>query len=407
MQPETAPDMTEPHAQPAEQTPSEERNRLSSALRDGYEVQKAALARGLNVRLLPRQVMEVSIPGDPASTVGFTHGVPQATTLAGATYAQDLRMRRAMLLKAGFRVPRGATFSVGRSQKLGRDYAERIGFPVVLKPAVGDNTIEVKAGLKNRHQLKNAIEYLYTPSSKRKGFTRAAYALTELREPGNINGKVVAPPGYRFLVEKHVSGQYLRFLVIDGEVKSVVYCPKGPWKTRGSGMQDVFESTNQSLKDIAVSASRVVPGLAVVALDMVVPDHETETAVGGAQIVELSERPWLSVQHQYDVKLAAELAGSILSSELPQASDDQPQEHITTEVLIAGAVDPVTLLEVLSEKFSELDIEGNLYGSDHTLGEVSGTVTGAPADIAWVTQSLLDKGIGGQRAMLASQQPAD
>lgn len=375
-------------------------------LRDGYEVHRAALARGLNVRLLPRQVMEVSIPGDPRSAVGFSHGVPEATTLAGATYAQDLRMRRAMLQKAGYAVPRGATFSVGRSQALAHRFAKRIGYPVVLKPAVGDNTIEVAANLQDKGDLNGAIKYLYTPPSQREKFTRAAYGLTELREPGRVNGKIVAPPGYRFLIEKHVPGQYLRFLIIGQKVANVLYCPNGPWESVPDRIQDVTDSTHESLKDVAVRASRAVQGLAVVALDMVVPDHEVETAVEDAQIVELSERPWLSVQHHYDPVLAARLAGSILNSELPQASGDQPREHITTNVLIGGAVDPETLLEVLSEKFSELDIEGNLYESDHTLGEISGTVTGAPAEIAWVTQRLLDMGVGGQRAMMVNQQPA-
>lgn len=374
--------------------------RLLKGLRDGYEVHLAALSRGLNVRLLPRQVMEVSLPGDPSNVVGFVHGVPEATTLAGATYAQDLRMRRAMLQQAGFTVPRGATFSVGRSRILGRKFAQRIGFPVVVKPAVGDNTIEVQSRLRNRRQLREAIEYLYTPPSKRKQFTRAAYALTELREPGKINGKVVAPPGYRFLVEKHVHGQYLRFLVIGGKVRNVIYCADGPWKTRRSQMQDVTESTHQSLKDIAAAAARAIHGLAVVALDMVVPDFEAETMREDAQIVEFSERPWLSVQYKYDPQLATRLADEILAMSVPQATAYEPRARITSQVLIGGAVDPVGLLEVLRNKFEELGIEGDLYESDHALGQISGTVTGAPAAISWVMERLLDKGVHGQRAML-------
>src|SRR5699024_8599645 len=213
-------------------SPTINRIRLAKGIRDGYEVHRAALERGLDVRLLPRQVMQVNIPGDVATVEGLAHGIPQQTSLAGATYAQDLHMRRAMLLKAGFSVPRGATFSVGRSRVLGRKFAERIGFPVVIKPAVGDNTIEVQTGITNKRQFRLAVEYLFTPPSQRPEFTRSAYALTELREPGKINGKLVAPPGYRFLVEKQEQGDYLRFLVIDGEVRNVLYCPDGPWKTR-------------------------------------------------------------------------------------------------------------------------------------------------------------------------------
>lgn len=374
--------------------------KLRSSLRDGYEVHVAALRHGLNVKLLPRQVMEVSHPDETANTVGFVHGVPQSTTLAGATYAQDLRMRRAMLIKAGYKVPRGATFSVGRSRGLGQKFAERIGYPVVVKPAVGENTIEVQAGLENKRQLKKAIEYLFTPPSERKDFARSAYALTELREPGKNNGKIVAPPGYRFLVEKHVHGQYLRFLIINGEIRSIIYTPNGPWETKRRDMRNVLDETHPSLKEIALGASRAIQGLSVVALDMVVPDYQEPSAVKNANIVEYSERPWLSLQYRFDPELASELARDILAASVPNATESVSKDLVEAEVLIGGAVDPVRLLEVLSEKFDELGVEGQLEESDHTLGRISGTVRGAASDIAWIMERLLDKGIQKQRAML-------
>lgn len=377
---------------------------LGRELRDGYEVHRAALARGLNVRLLPRQVMEVSTPEDSSRTVGFTHGVPESTTLAGATYAQDMRMRRAMLMKAGFAVPRGATFSVGRSKPLARRFASRIGYPVVIKPAVGDNTIEVSPNLQDRGDLMEAIEYLYTPPSQREKFTRAAYGLTELREPGRVNGKVVAPAGYRFLIEKHVRGQYLRFLIIDQRVANVLYCPDGPWESAPEQMRDVTGSTHQSLNDIAAGAARAVPGLAVAAVDIVVPNYEADTAIEDAQIVELSERPWLAVQHSYDPSLASGLADEILQSALPQAKARQYQEKISSQILIGGAVYPATLLDVLRQQFEKFAIESELYESDRALGQIRGEVQGTPNGISWVMGHLINKSINGQRAMIVTLQ---
>lgn len=380
-----------------------ERHRLPKGNRDGYEVHRAALERGLNIRLLPRQVMEVTIPGDPRSTKGFVHGVPQETTLAGATYAQDLRMRRAMLMKAGFTVPRGATFSVGRSRVLGRKFADRIGYPVVVKPAVGENTIEVQTGIKNKRQFNQAIEYLYTPPRERKQFTRSAYALTELREPGKVNGKLVAPPGYRFLVEKQEQGQYLRFLIINGTIQNVLYCPDGPWKTRPHLVQDVTNETHISLKETARQASRVIPGLQVVTVDLIATDYTTKTSIEDAKIVEFSERPWLSVQLKKSPELAAKMASRILMATFPQAEDLTSQDRVLAAILIGGAVDPIALLEALGTKFHELDIESDLKESDHTLGQIRGTVSGRPTDLAWVFERLLDKGINNQRAMLVEQ----
>lgn len=373
---------------------------IGRELRDGYEVHAAALARGLDVRLLPRQVMEVSMSGDSTGSVGFSHGVPESTTLAGATYAQDLRMRRAMLSKAGYTQPRGATFSVGRSQNLARQFAERIGYPVVLKPAVGDNTIEVASNLRDKRELAKAVQHLYTPPRKREKYTRAAYALTELREPGYINGRIVAPPGYRFLVEKQLRGQYLRFMIIDRQVRNVLLCPDGPWESSADQIQDVTEAIHPSLNDIAEGAASTVPGLSVVALDMIVRDYERETSRKQARIVELSERPWLAVQHSSNPDVAKRLADEILVSALPQALDRPHQDVVASEVLIGGAVDPIGLLETLQSTFADLNIRAVLWESDHALGQVRGTIEGNVGYASQVWEQLLGNGINGQRAML-------
>lgn len=378
-------------------------HRLPKGIRDGYEVHRAALERGFDVRLLPRQVMELSLPDDATSTKGFVHGVPQETTLAGATYAQDLRMRRAMLKKAGFAIPRGATFSVGRSRVLGRKFAERIGYPVVVKPAVGENTIEVQTGINNNREFKKAIEYLFVPPRDRKAFTRSAYALTELREPGKIDGELVAPPGYRFLVEKQEKGQYLRFLAINGEVQNVLHCPDGPWKTRSSLVHDITSETHDSLKETAKLAASVIPGLKIVAIDMIVPDYTSTTSRQDAKIIEFSERPWLSTQKKVNPELATKMAHQILLASFPQAGAVPPQEHVSTNVLIGGAVDPLALLDALATKFQDLGVQSDLAESDHTLGQIRGRVSGDPSHLAWIFERLLDKGINNQRAMLVDQ----
>lgn len=379
-----------------------QRLKLRYDLRDGYEVHCAALARGLTIRLLPRQVMEVSRPEEPATTRAFTHGVPEATTLAGATFAQDQRIRRAILREAGLSVPRGATFSIGRSKGAARRFAARVGYPMVLKPAVGDNTIEVRTGLKDERELNKAIKHLTTPPDQRDGFTRAAYALTELREPGRRNGKVTAPPGYRFLLEKHLTGEYLRFLVIGGEVRRVVLSPDGPWRSRPRDLQNVTEATHHSLLQVAGAATQAMPGLAIAAVDMVVADHTRETSPDEAPIVEVSERPWLSIMRRQQEESAAALAGEILDCGFPAGVGREPRSTVATEVLIGGAVDPTGLVEVLHQRFAALGVVSELRETDHVWGQIGGTLHGSPERIAWIMERLLDRGIDGQRAMLVT-----
>lgn len=378
---------------------------MDRSLRDGYEVHRAALAHGFNVTLLPRQVMEVDSPDGEVKT-SFSHGVPQASSLAAVTYAQDVRMRRDMVLRAGYSVPTGATFSMGGSSRATYRYAENtLGYPVVVKPAVGDNTVDVMSSITDTESLQRAIEFFHTPPTERPGYTRAAYALTELREPGIKDGRIVVPPGYRFLVEKQVPGKYLRFLVLDGEVINVLLCPAGPWKSQPEDIKDVTGEVHQTLKDIAAGMAGAIPGITLAAIDLVAEDYKVAVDVEEAQNVEYSERPWLEVQHGTDPALAERLANRILEfgvgKELPE-----PSGSVTVEFLIDGAVHPGDLLDALKLESERLGITAQAEVSDSAMGRITGTMQGDPADIAWIMESMLDDGLQGQRAMLVEQRQA-
>src|SRR5690606_41098608 len=119
---------------------------------------------------------------------------------------------------AGLPVPPGASFASGREAWEAKRFAAEIGYPVVVKARVGDNMVEVLPGLRNERELTAAIGYLRTAPLRRPHYTRASYAITLLREPVEEDGQTYVPPGYRFLVERHVRGQYLRFLVLDGRI---------------------------------------------------------------------------------------------------------------------------------------------------------------------------------------------
>lgn len=372
---------------------------IDRGLRDGYELNRAALRHGYNVTLLPRQVLEVVNPETSVKST-FSHGVPQQTTLAAVTYAQDVRMRRDMVSRAGYRVPPGATFSVGASTNAPFRYAEeRVGLPVVIKPSVGDNTIDVLTGIATREQMEQAIDYLHTPPAERPGYVRAAYALTELREPGEKDGRVVVPKSYRFLVEKQVPGEYLRFLVLQGQVISVVLCPDGPWKSVAGDLTDVTYQVHPSLVKIAEGASEAIPGMGLVAVDLVVADYREETAADEAVVVEYSERPWLEIQHEIDPALAHSLADKILESGMGEALSGA-SESITVSLLLQGSVHPSKLCEVFDAEAAKLGLNATTEISDAAMGDLRSTVHGAPEEIAFLLEEVLDEGINGHRAML-------
>ncbi|NDK30732.1 ATP-binding protein [Nesterenkonia haasae] len=377
---------------------------IHSFLRDGFEVHAAALERDLAVTVLPRQVLLVGSGNPVLGDASFVHGVPQSSTVAGVTFAQDKRVRRALLEKQGFSVPRGATFSIGKSARQAVEFAERIGFPVVVKPTMGDNTIGVIPSVSDAEQMREAIEYLHTPLDIREDFTRASYAMTELREPGLRDGVPVAPSSYRFLVEREVSGQYVRVLVVDGTVRSALYCPSGPWKPE-SGFQDITEVIDPSIASTAVKAAKVIPGLALAAVDMIVPNFRENTPSKDTVVVELSERPWLEAQWKLDPSLAAQLACQILSFELRGVPLGPTRSKITVQVRFDGAVAPAAFRDAYERQAARLDLKTELEVSDPALGHITGQVTGPPRLIAWLTETALDDGVEGHKAMVGEFHP--
>lgn len=367
---------------------------------DGYEVHRAALARGLDVVLLPRQVMLVGKGEGTVGQTSFTHGIPQSMTLSGATFAQDKRMRRDMMTRAGYKVAKGATFSVGRSRKSAAAYAEKIGYPVVIKPAIGDNTVETISGITNAEELNEAIDYFVTPPADRPGFTRAAYGLTELREPGIQDGKPVVPPGYRFIVEKQMPGEYVRVLTLNREVLNVLHLPDGPWDS-GDRAQDITDEVHSSITDIALGAAAAVTGVPLAVVDLVVKDHTQKTTINGAPIVDFSGRPWLAVQRILNPELAASLSDKILRAGLSKEQSLIPvRSHVLVDAAVGGVVDPSLFCQVINSYSSTQNLKVKAEISDSAMGQVSLQVSGPPASVAILFQTLTHGGIGGCQAML-------
>jgi hypothetical protein len=377
---------------------------LTAEVRDGYEVHQAALRRGLNVVLYPRQVLMVSAPDD-ARELAFIHGIPRSTTLGSVTYAQDKRMRRALLERAGLPLPKGATFSVGRGISDAKSFAERIGYPVVVKPAMGDNAIETFPDVADEEQLDAAIDYLRTPPTERATFTRAAYALTELREPGEEDGRVVVPPGYRFLVEEHVRGEYLRFLVVSGLVRSAVHCPGPPGSEWTGAGRDILGETHPTLQQVAIDATHALPGLTVASVDIVAGDHRRPASEQNVWVVEFSERPGLAVQATVSDELSQRMGDVILNQ---YAEDDalhlaETQDQVAVEFRAEAIPDLDGAVSALAKAAQELGITGHVGISDRIEGIADGVLQGPANHIAWLAEAMLDGKLDGHRAMLVEE----
>ncbi|AYY11926.1 hypothetical protein EF847_03580 [Actinobacteria bacterium YIM 96077] len=380
-------------------------SQLAAPIRDGHEIHQAALRHGLNVVLYPRQVLMVTTP-DGEHELSFIHGIPQSSTLAAVTYAQDKRMRRAHLERAGVPVPRGATFSVGRGLNDAKNFAERIGYPIVVKPAMGDNAIETFHNVLDEDQFDRAIDYLRTPPTERDTFVRSAYALTELREPGEEEGRVVVPPGYRFLIEEQVKGEYIRILVVGGEARSAVLLPVPPSSMESSEAgQDVFDELHATARQLAADAIRAVPGLTVGFVDLVVTDHRHPVADQHAWVVELGERPGLSAQASVSGELSQAGGASILRHHAGERSIDlpDPQDDVAVEFHAAAVPDLDGAVTVIAEIARSMELSGYIEITDRVEGIADGVLQGPAQHIAWLAEMLVDGTLAGHSAMLVEE----
>lgn len=372
---------------------------IGRGMRDGVTVHAAALAAGMGTRLLSRQVLQVYTPD--GKTTSFTHGIPQATTLSGVTYSQDLRMRRGQLGHAGIPQPRGATFSVGRGRRAAKRYASSIGYPVVIKPALGDSTIDVKRSIRNSEDLDYAFDQLLTPVYERPGYTEAAYGITELRKPGWRKGKETVPPGYLLLVEKELTGRYLRVLVIDGQIASVVHCPEGPWGLNNTPVEDLGE-LKEPVTEIVDAVGHTLPGLRVLSIDLVVAaDSPKNKEAEPLLVVEVSERLWLEVQRRISPALADDLARQILAMAFPGREFGALRDRVDATAEFHGVIDPPAFAKVVNTYAVSAGLVAELDVTDRALGRVGGTLSGPPQQVAELVEILLAEGIDSQVAMKA------
>ncbi len=276
-----------------------------------------------------------------------------------------------------------------------------------MKPAVGDNGIEGFLNIRNRRGMREALAYLSQPTTERETFTRASYGLTELREPGIEDGKVTVPPGYLFIVEKHLVGQYLRFLVVDGEVVSAILCEGYPVDRTLSGGREVLNELHPEVVDLAARAGQVIPGVPAVAVDIVIPNPAAPLEGQTYGLVEYSERPYLWVQGVVDPELPLVLSDKIFRSYADKLGFtlSAPRDEIELSFDAMAIPDARAGAKAMEETAKKWGFELQVSDVDQLGGSVSGTLSGDALLIAAFADALLDGKIDDTPVMMASFRP--
>jgi len=363
--------------------------KLPSELQDGYLIHSAVLARGLNVLLLPRQVLLASQSDHEAGNISFVHGVPQASTVAGVTHARDKRLRRYLLNIEKLPTAPGITFSSLGSRSLDR-FISRVGYPLVVMEAIGENPSRRTNDIWNKADMLAAVSQLRTLPEDQflpaRSLVASAYGENILSYEEDETGERVAPRHARLLVEKSISGRYVRCFVCDSEFLAAV---EFDTSTR-TPKADISMQLHQGFKSIAARVAGVIPGLFAASVDLILEDPAGDPETQAYFIVELSERPRLDTYMRASPELGPTLADALLVRQARHSAVplDDPVETVAVRVRLEGLPEPSRLLPMLQESCNELGLSGVVNVSDPMEGVVEGHIQGAPGEIALVMEAL-------------------
>ena len=368
------------------------------AMQDGLLVLGAVLAHRLDAFLLPRQVL-LAGPTGHVGVLSFVHGVPQASTVAGVTHAQDRRLRRILLNKAGLPTPPGITFSALGPLSL-RRFVWRHGYPFVLKEAIGENPA-FKIEVSTEAELIDAVSQLRIRTEDHlapaRSLVTSGYAETLLGLDEDESGRRIASARMRLLIEKRVSGRYIRCMICDGNVLAAIELDK----SAPQGWRDILDQLHDGFKILAVRAASVILGLATASVDLIVTSQSSDPDKQKCYIVELSERPRLDSYMDASEDLGPRLATALLTHQAKQSSVSlrKPLDEIAVRICADGLPRPSELLPLLQDMCGHLGVSTSAESVDGVEGGLELRLEGRPPAVALVLETLMSGMHFNQRAI--------
>lgn len=234
---------------------------------------------------------------------------------------RNKHLAKQYLKKAGVPTPEGELFNKDASEEEIVDYAKKLGFPNVIKPVDGTGGSGVIANIQNEAEFKKALSFVRNDLGKKniiveKHFDGRGYRVYVVdnqviaafdRIPANVVGD--GKKNIKTLLDEKIKirnenpALFKRPIKIDKEMYALLEAQgytlesvpkKGErvfLKTKnnvssGGDSRDVTDELTDEIKEIAVKATKAIPGLLQAGLDIIV-NKETNTAV----VLEINARP--------------------------------------------------------------------------------------------------------------------
>lgn len=243
-----------------------------------------------------------------------------AVALALCTHKEATRMR---LSRAGVPVPRGRTFAHGDFESA-KAFASRIGYPVVVKPAMGVRGIGVVANIRDEEELQAAFDQLVSSRLGKGDFILEKHIpgrdyrivvvgdkviAAIMREPASVEGDgehtvaelMVNKNVFRHL-NPHLWGRPIKYgtaaryqlsragltLTSVPEPGRKVVLSNTCSLSQGGDSVDVLDELHPSIKEACIRAVKAVPGLWFCGIDFLLEDHTRPLSEQAAGICELN-----------------------------------------------------------------------------------------------------------------------
>src|SRR5690606_6662199 len=235
--------------------------------------------------------------------------------------AKDKYITKNYLLEKNVSVPQGKKFDKTTDDEMILNYANQLGYPVVLKPTNANLGEGVIANIQNKGELEQALKQVRNDLGYQNVIVEKHIEGEEVRVYV-INGKVIAAmkriPAYIIGDGKHTIKELIalkneerrknpnykgRNIIIDKELKqniekvgydlnSILEEGKQLFLRNKSNISaggesiDVTDEITDEIKNLAVAATKAIPGLAQAGVDIIVNEKENSGAV-----LEINTRP--------------------------------------------------------------------------------------------------------------------
>jgi D-alanine-D-alanine ligase-like ATP-grasp enzyme/acylphosphatase len=371
----------------------------------GHLLEREALACGLSILRFPNGNFIAS--DRTGKRLNFKWSRSPISSGLSLSLCNHKEATRARLRRCGLPVARGRVFARQDRDKMA-NYAARIGYPIVCKPAAGVRGIGVVANIENQQQLDIALEL----------YAKSALGLDDL------------------IIEEHVNGTDYRIVVVGQQVVSVV-CrsvasvigtgvhtvadlllhkngirlrnphlrrrlirfddaakyqleraqlrltsipTSGQWVqlansnniSRGGDSIEVLDELHPSIAEAALAAVKAIPGLGFCGIDMILEDHCKPLGEQKAAIIELNAHGAIgtgqypmwgtprNVAYQF-LLYCAKREGLALS--------EVPAERLSVKLQIRGRVTGVGYRRWFRRKAIEYGLTGWIANSNRTTAE--------------------------------------